>query len=319
MRLSDFGQTSADEVRDAFLAAKQHGVKGYILDLRNNGGGCSMRPSTSRASSSTQGPIVSTIDRAGHREIETRPGKRSAACTARRAGQQIHRQRFGDHRRARFKTTTSRRWSAPRRSVKASCRASTPCPTTARSRSRPRATSPRSAVTFSTKASFRMSYSTSGSIPTDRHPGRQTTRRRQGTIQLAHPLKKNANEATSRPLSWPRRLLVTAATPVCDRARRRTTHPTEATQIYHQLHASDRPTSTRRSNRKRARRRARADARGDPEPRRLQASDDRRSSRRLKRDQQPAPDRRSQAKPPRSPSSRRKLERAPSPTPRSTA
>ena len=39
VRLSDFGTTSADEVRAAFLDGKKKNVHGYILDLRNNGGG----------------------------------------------------------------------------------------------------------------------------------------------------------------------------------------------------------------------------------------------------------------------------------------
>ena len=39
IRLSDFGQTSADEVRKALLDGKAKGAKGYILDLRDNGGG----------------------------------------------------------------------------------------------------------------------------------------------------------------------------------------------------------------------------------------------------------------------------------------
>ncbi|MGA2391822.1 MAG: S41 family peptidase [Candidatus Lustribacter sp.] len=75
VRLSDFGQTSADEVRQAFLAAKKQGVKGYILDLRNNGGGLLDAAVDISSLVIHQGPIVSTIDRAGHREIRSATGR----------------------------------------------------------------------------------------------------------------------------------------------------------------------------------------------------------------------------------------------------
>src|SRR6185312_14869658 len=39
IRLSDFGETSATEVRKALLDGRAHGAKGTILDLRDNGGG----------------------------------------------------------------------------------------------------------------------------------------------------------------------------------------------------------------------------------------------------------------------------------------
>jgi carboxyl-terminal processing protease len=39
IRLSDFGTTSADEVRKALLDGKDRGARAYILDLRDNGGG----------------------------------------------------------------------------------------------------------------------------------------------------------------------------------------------------------------------------------------------------------------------------------------
>jgi carboxyl-terminal processing protease len=39
IRLSDFGTTSAQEVRKALLDGKAKGAKGYIFDLRDNGGG----------------------------------------------------------------------------------------------------------------------------------------------------------------------------------------------------------------------------------------------------------------------------------------
>jgi len=68
IRLSDFGETSADEVRAALLSGKAHGAKGYILDLRDNGGG--LLDAAVRISSYfiPSGAIVSTIDRAGHKD-----------------------------------------------------------------------------------------------------------------------------------------------------------------------------------------------------------------------------------------------------------
>jgi carboxyl-terminal processing protease len=75
VRLSDFGQTSADEVRDAFAAAKKQGVKGYILDLRNNGGGLLDAAVDISSLVVHQGTIVATIDRAGHREIRSATGR----------------------------------------------------------------------------------------------------------------------------------------------------------------------------------------------------------------------------------------------------
>jgi carboxyl-terminal processing protease len=75
VRLSDFGQTSADEVRDAFVAAKKAGVKGYILDLRNNGGGLLDAAVDISSLVIHQGTIVATIDRAGHREIRSATGR----------------------------------------------------------------------------------------------------------------------------------------------------------------------------------------------------------------------------------------------------
>jgi carboxyl-terminal processing protease len=74
VRLSDFGQTSADEVRAAFTDAKQHGVKGYILDLRNNGGGLLDAAVDISSLVIQQGTIVSTIDRAGRREVYSATG-----------------------------------------------------------------------------------------------------------------------------------------------------------------------------------------------------------------------------------------------------
>ncbi len=70
IRLSDFGTTSGDEVRKALLDGKAKGAKGYIFDLRDNGGG---RVDAAVAISSLfipQGTIVSTIQRDGERTTD---------------------------------------------------------------------------------------------------------------------------------------------------------------------------------------------------------------------------------------------------------
>ena len=70
IRLSDFGTTSAQEVRKALLDGKAKGAKGYIFDLRDNGGG---RVDAAIAISSffiPQGTIVSTIQRDGQRTTD---------------------------------------------------------------------------------------------------------------------------------------------------------------------------------------------------------------------------------------------------------
>jgi carboxyl-terminal processing protease len=71
VRLSDFGSTSYDEVRKAMLAGKAKGAKGYIFDLRNNGGGLLDAAVQISSLFIPDGTIVSTIDRAGDREIKT--------------------------------------------------------------------------------------------------------------------------------------------------------------------------------------------------------------------------------------------------------
>jgi carboxyl-terminal processing protease len=76
VRLADFGQTSYDEVRKAFLAGKAQGAKGYIFDLRNNGGGLLEAAVDISSLFIPQGTIVSTIDRAGGRD--TRPANNDA-------------------------------------------------------------------------------------------------------------------------------------------------------------------------------------------------------------------------------------------------
>ena len=74
VRLSDFGTTSADEVHDAFVDGKKHGVRGYILDLRNNGGGLLDAAVSISSLFIPQGPIVATIDRAGDRDVKNADG-----------------------------------------------------------------------------------------------------------------------------------------------------------------------------------------------------------------------------------------------------
>ncbi len=71
VRLSDFGQTSYDEVRKAMLDGKAHNAKGYILDLRNNGGGLLDAAVNISSMFVPGGTIVSTIDRAGNKETKT--------------------------------------------------------------------------------------------------------------------------------------------------------------------------------------------------------------------------------------------------------
>jgi carboxyl-terminal processing protease len=71
VRLADFGQTSYDEVRKAMLDGKAHGVKGYILDLRDNGGGLLDAAVQISSLFIPTGTIVSTIDRVGDRDTKT--------------------------------------------------------------------------------------------------------------------------------------------------------------------------------------------------------------------------------------------------------
>ena len=71
VRLADFGQRSYDEVRRAMLSGKAHGAKGYILDLRNNGGGLLETAVEISSLFIPQGTIVSTIDREGNKEVKT--------------------------------------------------------------------------------------------------------------------------------------------------------------------------------------------------------------------------------------------------------
>jgi len=74
IRLGDFGETSADEVRDALQSGKRHNVRGYILDLRFNGGGLLDSAVDISSLFIPQGTIVSTIDRAGDRDVRSANG-----------------------------------------------------------------------------------------------------------------------------------------------------------------------------------------------------------------------------------------------------
>ncbi|MBV8531762.1 MAG: S41 family peptidase [Candidatus Eremiobacteraeota bacterium] len=74
IRLSDFGTTSADEVRTALLAGRAHGARAYILDLRDNGGGLLEAAVQISSLFIPEGTIVSTIRRDGERTGESSLG-----------------------------------------------------------------------------------------------------------------------------------------------------------------------------------------------------------------------------------------------------
>lgn len=74
IRLSDFGQTSADEIRKALVAGKAKGAKGVILDLRNNGGGFLEAAVAISSYFIPSGTIVSTIDRDGNQDVQKAQG-----------------------------------------------------------------------------------------------------------------------------------------------------------------------------------------------------------------------------------------------------
>jgi carboxyl-terminal processing protease len=74
VRLSDFGSNSYDEVKKAFEAAKAKGAKGYILDLRNNGGGYLDAAVDISSLFIKDGPIVTQIDRNGDRDVKDATG-----------------------------------------------------------------------------------------------------------------------------------------------------------------------------------------------------------------------------------------------------
>ena len=70
VRLADFGTTSYDEVRKAMLQGKDHHARGYILDLRNNGGGLLDAAVQISSLFIPDGTIVATIDRNNARETK---------------------------------------------------------------------------------------------------------------------------------------------------------------------------------------------------------------------------------------------------------
>jgi carboxyl-terminal processing protease len=70
IRLSDFGTTSGEEVRKALLDGQSKGAKGYILDLRDNGGGLLDAAVQISSFFVPQGTIVSTIRRDGQSTSE---------------------------------------------------------------------------------------------------------------------------------------------------------------------------------------------------------------------------------------------------------
>ncbi|MGZ3496981.1 MAG: S41 family peptidase [Vulcanimicrobiaceae bacterium] len=74
IRLSDFGETSADEVRKALLDGKAHNAKGYILDLRDNGGGLLDAAVKISSLFIPTGTIVSTINRDGDKDDSSSTG-----------------------------------------------------------------------------------------------------------------------------------------------------------------------------------------------------------------------------------------------------
>jgi carboxyl-terminal processing protease len=74
IRLSDFGTTSGDEVRKALLDGKANGARGYILDLRDNGGGLLDAAVSISSLFIPQGTIVATIRRDGQRTTDSALG-----------------------------------------------------------------------------------------------------------------------------------------------------------------------------------------------------------------------------------------------------
>jgi carboxyl-terminal processing protease len=70
IRLADFGTTSADEMRKALLDGRARGARGYIVDLRDNGGGLLDAAVEISSLFVPQGTIVSTIRRNGQRTSE---------------------------------------------------------------------------------------------------------------------------------------------------------------------------------------------------------------------------------------------------------
>lgn len=74
VRLGDFGTTSYDEVRKAMLDGKARGARGYVLDLRANGGGLLDAAVQISSLFIREGAIVATIDREGDRDVKNALG-----------------------------------------------------------------------------------------------------------------------------------------------------------------------------------------------------------------------------------------------------
>jgi carboxyl-terminal processing protease len=74
IRLTDFGETSAAEVRKALAAGKTQGAKGIILDLRDNGGGLLTAAVDISSLFIPKGAIVTEIDRYGNRDVQYASG-----------------------------------------------------------------------------------------------------------------------------------------------------------------------------------------------------------------------------------------------------
>jgi carboxyl-terminal processing protease len=75
IRLSEFGETSAQEMHAALLDGRARGARGYILDLRDNGGGLVDSAVDIVSYFIPKGePIVAEVDRAGDRQVQVADG-----------------------------------------------------------------------------------------------------------------------------------------------------------------------------------------------------------------------------------------------------
>jgi carboxyl-terminal processing protease len=75
IRLSEFGDTSAAEIDRALLDGRAHDARGYILDLRDNGGGLVDAAVAIVSFFVPEGrPVVAEVDRAGNREVQVANG-----------------------------------------------------------------------------------------------------------------------------------------------------------------------------------------------------------------------------------------------------
>jgi carboxyl-terminal processing protease len=70
IQLFDFGEHSSQEMTDALDRLLKQGAKGFILDLRDNGGGLLDAAVDISSKFIADGPIVSRIDRDGHVETD---------------------------------------------------------------------------------------------------------------------------------------------------------------------------------------------------------------------------------------------------------